>query len=94
MKSRGRREAKREVEGESGVLVLEMIRVLGVETKKERGDRDRVERRAREDGDDIDADSGIVCYASDSSVLFFSPPLCFVIKCFTSLMIFFILGHV
>ena len=70
MKSRGRREAKREVEGGSGVLVLEMIRVLGVEMKKERGDRDRVLRRAREDGDDIDADSGIVCYALDSSVFF------------------------
>lgn len=69
MKSRGRREAKREVQGGSGVL--DMIRVLGVEMKKERGDRDRAERRAREDGDDIDADSGIVCYASGSSVFFF-----------------------
>lgn len=83
MKSRGRREAKREVEG-GGSGVLEMIRVPGVEMKKERGDRDRVERRTREDGDDIDADNGIVLYESDQTTLFFFsflPSLCFVMKC-------------
>lgn len=82
MKSRGRREAKRE-EGRSGVLVVEeKIRGLGgVRRKKESGDRVLVERRAREDGDEIGAEDGIVRYvklrcASDQTAqLLF---LCFV----------------
>ena len=60
MKSRGRREAKRE-EGRSGVLVVEeKIRDLGVRRKRESGDRVLVERRARDEGDEIGAEDGIV----------------------------------
>ena len=66
--------------GRSGILE-EKIRGLGVRRKKESGDRVLVERRAREDGDEIGAEDGIVRYvklgcASDQTAqLLF---LCFV----------------
>lgn len=67
MKSRDRREA-RSGEGKSGILVLVKIRVLGVKMNKERGDRVWVERSAREEGDEIEAEyGGILRYASDRS---------------------------
>lgn len=46
--------------------------------KKESGDRVLVERSAREEGDEIDADDGIVRYASD-------PHCFFVFFCFSVL---------
>lgn len=75
MKSRGRREAK----GKPGILVRLEIRVLGVKMKKERGDREWAERSAREEGDDIEAENGIVRYASNDRSAFF---LLFLLLCF------------
>lgn len=40
--------------------------------KKERGDRFREERSAREEGDEIEAENGIVRYASERSLFFSS----------------------
>lgn len=76
MKSRGRREAK----GKPGILVRVEIRVLGVKMKKERGDRDWAdERSAREEGDDIEAENGIVrsTHQTTAQLFFLFLFLCF-----------------